>query len=149
MRRLIVFIAAAFLLGCAASGPQYSEHSASKASAGVIYVYRPTRAVNCCVAPAVYVDGVKRGELKNGGYLVYDLAAGKHSVQVGDGGYGFDPQTQDVVIEPGGSYYLKWVIGKLEAVDFRSYSADYNYHLIPVPVERAKSEISGLKLSDA
>ncbi|MBK6510723.1 MAG: DUF2846 domain-containing protein [Haliea sp.] len=155
MRTFISVLIAVLLTACAASGPQYSAHKATTAEAAVIYVYRPSRAVNCCVAPVVYLDDARRGDLKNGGYLVFEVPAGKHAVQVGDGTHGFDAQVQEFQAEAGKSYYLKWVIGSIEDAGVfivGSVSAAYatrNYHLVLVPQDAATTELAELKLSDA
>lgn len=115
MLRVFVLMLLAFCLyGCGASGPIYQQYSPRNADAAVVYVYRPSRTVNCCVAPAVYLNATKKESLKNGGYLVYELAAGKHKITVGDGAYGFTPESLELELEQGTHYFLKWNIGPIE-----------------------------------
>jgi hypothetical protein len=141
------------LAGCSASGPLYSDFSPNLTGSSIIYIYRPSRAVNCCVAPAAYINGARLESLKNGGYLVYEFPAGNYEVTVGDGDYGFDPQTLKISTSAGSIHYLKWVIGSLDQFDAMivgGYGVGYatrNYHLIEMPLDKARDEIVSLKLS--
>ena len=153
MNRILLLIFSICLAACSASGPKYTQHYAQANTAAVVYVYRPQRVVNCCVAPAVYINGVENGSLKNGGYLVFELLKGDHTVTVGDGSYGFSAQTVSLSIEPGGVHYLKWVIGSLSQFDvlviggIGAAYAQRDYHLFEIPLEHAVNEIKELKLS--
>lgn len=153
MKVVSVLLLVIFLSSCAANGPRYQEHIAKSSDVSIVYIYRPSKMVNCCVAPAVYINGEKKHSLKNGGYLVYELVPGENEVTVGDGSYGFESQIVSMELKPGSSYYLKWVIGSLEKFDvtviggYAGVYSERNYHLIEMPVVSALKEIASLKLS--
>jgi len=149
MKKYQIILLSLFLIGCSASGPLYTEHVPSVKDVSVVYIYRPIRTVNCCVAPAIYIDGVKKVSLKNGGYSVFELAPGKHEIKVGDGSYGFDPATVEGTYVAGTSYYFKWVIGSIQELNLPAMYADRDYHLIKVQNDEAKSEISSLRYTDS
>ncbi len=143
------------LYGCGASGPIYKQYSPQNNDSAIVYIYRPSRSVNCCVAPAVYVNDSKKASLKNGGYLVYELAAGKHKITVGDGSYGFTPESLEVDFKKSKHYFLKWNIGPIEnmgdviavAMLGSATAGKREYNLVQVDSVAAKREISSLKLS--
>lgn len=153
----LIIVCLIALSGCSASGPAYSQYQSQEANSSVVYIYRPSKSVNCCVAPAVYIDGQKKNSLKNGGYVVYELEPGAHVVAVGDGKYGFEKSDLQLDLSAGESYYLKWVIGPLEnfselvlaSVAGVSGSAigARDYNLVPIKSQVAKEEIRALKLS--
>lgn len=155
LRYLILIILACGLFGCSASGPIYQQYSPRNVDAAVVYVYRPSRTVNCCVAPAVYLGATKKESLKNGGYLVYELVAGRHKITVGDGAYGFTPESLELELEQGEQYFLKWNIGPIEnMMDVVAVAAlggaaagQREYNLVQVTPTVAKQEIATLKLS--
>lgn len=153
MKISLILLLCAIVTACGASGPVYKQHLASNANSAIVYVYRPSRAVNCCVAPKVYVEGEAQGTLKNGGYLVFELPPRKTTITVGDGAHGFEAQTLELSLEAGTSYYLKWVIGELSQLDMMAVGgmavgrSERNYHLIKVSHEQAQGEISNLKNS--
>lgn len=145
------------LAGCSATGPTYSQYQSQEANSSVVYIYRPSKSVNCCVAPAVYINGQKKNSLKNGGYVVYELEPGTHVVAVGDGTYGFEKSALQLDLGAGESYYLKWVIGPVEnfselvlasvAGVTGSAIGARDYNLVPIKSQIAKEEIRALKLS--
>ncbi|WP_299946875.1 DUF2846 domain-containing protein [uncultured Microbulbifer sp.] len=143
----ILTILAFGLLGCSANGPIYQEHTQSLKDSSVVYIYRPSRAINCCVAPAVYINGESSGSLKNGGYLVYELPAMKHEITVGDGSNGFEPLTYNKSLKKNESYYLKWVIGSVEELNLPALYAPRNYYLVEVKADDAQIDLKKLKLS--
>ena len=145
--KLIILTFIVILSGCAANGPIYKPHVKSELDTSIIYIYRPDRVVNCCVSPAVYINGKRLDSLKNAGYLVYEFPAGSFEITVGDGSYGFEEQTIKIELQKNSSQYLKWVIGSINNFDMAAGYAPRNYHLIPIPIERANQEISNLKLS--
>lgn len=154
-RITILLFLAIGLYGCGASGPIYKQYSPKNSETAVVYVYRPSRSVNCCVAPAVYLNGNRQGSLKNGGYLVYELPSGEHKITVGDGSYGFTAESLEVDLEKGEYYFLKWNIGPIQnmgdvvAVAMLGSAApgQREYNLVQVNPAIAKQEISSLKLS--
>ncbi|WNO08945.1 DUF2846 domain-containing protein [Teredinibacter sp. KSP-S5-2] len=151
---LLIFVVGT-LIGCAASGPIYKQYSPKSTDSAVVYVYRISRSVNCCVAPAVYINDSKRDSLKNGGYLVYELDSGAQKITVGDGSYGFTEETLELNLEKGKQYFLKWNIGPIVnmeyaitmAVAFGVALGQREYNLVQMDDSVAKQEISSLKLS--
>ncbi|WP_041324530.1 DUF2846 domain-containing protein [Saccharophagus degradans] len=156
-RFVIVFIVLILLAGCSASGPVYKQHELQNSKNATLYIYRPSKAVNCCVAPLIYVDSEKLGPLKNGGYTVQELEPGAHVITVGDGSHGFDASTVELNFESGEEYYLKWVIGSLDNLGVviltgmvgagAAAPGERDYNLVVINSEDAKVEISKLKMS--
>ncbi len=148
-------IAALALAGCSASGPIFKQYTPQKSDSAILYIYRPQKTVNCCVAPAVYIDGATQHALKNGGYHVYELPAGNYEVIVGDGSYGFTAESIELKLEQSNHYYLKWNIGPIEnlsavitgAILGGATSGQREYNLVQMDPATAKQEISSLKLS--
>lgn len=153
LKKVFSLIGILLLTSCSAAGPKFQEHSLVKAENAVVYIYRPTKTVNCCVAPKVYINQTPKADLKNGGYVVYELPAGKQEIIVGDGSYGFTPEKISLSLESGESVYLKWVIGGLSEIDILAVgniavgSSARDYYLLEYPTEKAISEIKELKLS--
>ena len=141
------------LTACSAAGPKFQDHALSKAENAVVYIYRPTKTVNCCVAPKVYINQIPKSALKNGGYVVYELPAGKHEIVVGDGSFGFTPEKLNLSLSSGEIVYLKWVIGSLSQFDILAVgniaagTSTRDYHLLKYPSNEALLEIKELKLS--
>lgn len=152
-KRVLCIIGALILTSCAASGPKFQEARLSKPENALLYVYRPAKTVNCCVAPKVYVNKSPKADLKNGGYQVYELPIGNHEIIVGDGSYGFTPEIVNLSLSSGESVYLKWVIGDLSQLDILAVgniavgSSARDYYLLQYPNEKAILEIKELKLS--
>lgn len=154
MFKIILCIISVLILGsCAASGPKFQEHGLSKPENALVYIYRPTKTVNCCVAPKVYINKSPKADLKNGGYQVYELPAGQYEIVVGDGSYGFTPEIVNLSLKSGEEIYLKWVIGDLSQLDILAIgnlavgSSARDYYLLQYPNEKANMEIKELKLS--
>ena len=53
----------------------------SLAQDGTVVVYRTSKYVGSALKPSVYVDGSEVGRLKNGRYMSFRLAPGKHSFE--------------------------------------------------------------------
>lgn len=154
MKIYIAILSSMILLGsCAASGPSFIPYIASDESSSTIYVYRPKRAVNCCVSPMVYLDGIEQSYLKNGGYLPLEVTQGQHEVTVGDGKNGFTAATVEMEFKGGGSHYLRWDIGNMNGVlvvtSVGATGGERSYRLAEIEESVAQQEISVLKLSGA
>lgn len=153
LKKIVALAGFLFLTACAANGPKFHEKGPSQSENSLIYIYRPTRTINCCVSPKIYLDQAPKANLNNGGYAVYEVSAGQHQVIVGDGTYGFTAEKLNVTTTPGEAVYLKWVIGDLSQVDMMIVgalavgSAKRDYHLIQIPKDKALPEISTLNLS--
>ena len=153
LKKVSSLIAVLLLTACSAAGPKFQEYALSKSENAVVYIYRPTKTVNCCVAPKVYINQTPKSDLKNGGYVVYELPAGKHEIVVGDGSFGFTPEKVNLSLKSGEIVYLKWVIGSLSQLDILAVgniavgSSARNYYLLKYPSNEALPEIKELKLS--
>lgn len=55
--------------------------ASSLAQDGTVVVYRASKYVGSALKPSVYVDGSEVGRLKNGRYMSFRLAPGKHSFE--------------------------------------------------------------------
>ena len=63
------------LFGCGAQGSAFQPEAPTKAS-GLVYVYRVNKLFGVAVGNDIVIDGVKRGTLRNAGYLTYQLSPG-------------------------------------------------------------------------
>jgi len=68
--------------GCSAQGTRFSALPALGQDEALIVVYRPSAFARSGTWPDIYVDGQKRGELKNGGYLFLRVPPAGHLVEV-------------------------------------------------------------------
>jgi hypothetical protein len=71
--RVVIAIALIGLVGCAASGPKYEEPEAIPSGQGLVYIYRPSKAIGGGVSFDIHT-GTKEEDhevttLKNGGYF--------------------------------------------------------------------------------
>ena len=108
MRHLIISLALVLLAGCAATGvPFVAQDNADLANA-TVHVYRPARAVNCCVAPYILINDEKRGQLKNGGYMSFVVPPGPITVEAINESAGFKSLKLTLDGKAGQSYYLRW-----------------------------------------
>lgn len=152
-KKVFYLMVVVLLTSCSATGPKFQEYTLSKAENAVVYIYRPTKTVNCCVAPKVYINQTPKADLKNGGYVVYELPAGKHEIVVGDGSFGFTPEKISLSVAYGEIVYLKWVIGGLSQLDILAVgniavgTSVRDYYLLQYPSHEALPEIKELKLS--
>ena len=81
--KFFVAIVIITLFGCAASGTVFSPAIADKGKT-VLYIYRPNKVGNGARSAWVYIDGNRRHAIENGGYQVYQLEPGEHSIKVQD-----------------------------------------------------------------
>jgi len=125
-----------FMTGCSANGPIYSPAGMENGK-GQIYVYRPGNISNSLRSSWVTVNGDRRYGLKNSGYHVYDLPAGKHSIRVGK-------KRIEVDLESGESKYVRYRYGWAL---FNVIPFDPGQLKEVADIELAKSEIVSLKLS--
>lgn len=151
--RISLFISVLLLASCSAAGPKFQEYALANTNNAIVYIYRPTKTVNCCVAPNVYINQAPKAGLKNGGYLAYELPPGNHEITVGDGSYGFTAETVNLTLTSGDVIYLKWVIGSLSQFDILAIGSvavgrsARDYHLLQYPAEKAQVEIKELNFS--
>ena len=80
MNKYILILITILNSACMATGPIFTPQQLSDGGNALIYVYRPSRFTNAAGAPEITVDGVRKGSLKNGGYLAIEVKPGEHSV---------------------------------------------------------------------
>jgi hypothetical protein len=102
LQRVTLAVASFALSACVATGPKFDGLRAGTTAKATVYVYRVHEFGNRNAYPYVYIDGVKRSPLRDNGYVVLEVDAGPHLVEVrGD--------------------LLTWNTGKLRvASDFRA-----------------------------
>jgi hypothetical protein len=136
------------LSGCAASGPTFTNIQPEDGLA-IVYIYRTTSMINCCVSPIVSINEKQYGPLKNGGYIPVRLEPGKYTFSAENTGVGFNKVSTTLDVAAGESYFVRWFIGDLQELDLLSYASKYEYQIFPVSPEKAKGEISELKQSSS
>jgi len=128
-----------FIAGCTAGGPAFSPVENPDINKALVYIYRPFNIVGFGVAPCVYIDEVKQGELKNNGYLVYPVDPGTRIIETKDGLS--DPLTLYLDIVAGEEYYVRWSID----TDTNWGAVTHTYSLALIPKEYAAQEIKCTK----
>lgn len=103
---------------------------------GTVVVYRPSKYVGSALKPSVYVDGSEVGRLKNGRYMSFRLAPGKHSFASSMK----NEPALEVEVKPNETVYLEMV---LLPGTWRGGG-----RLVPVAQEDARIALLRLKLLD-
>jgi hypothetical protein len=144
VKRLISAIVLALVTFGTATGQTLTEFQDPKPGQGILYIYRPATSVNLLVGLKVYVDGKKYPKLKNGGYQVYELAAGRHQVAT-RGSLPFYPGKNDVevTLQEGERLFLRIDSGTNVVYTGRPT----HMKLVPVEEGTAKKEIFETSLS--
>ena len=80
---LLIFLMAFMLIGCATSGPKFSEYELSMsevpAESGRIYLYR-TAILGAAIQPDVKLDGEVIGSAVPKGFFYVDTQSGNHEI---------------------------------------------------------------------
>jgi hypothetical protein len=80
--RLVLIVPLFFIAGCfSATGPAFSSVETTDANKALVYIYRPFNIIQIGVMPYIYIDEVKYGQLKSGGYLYYFVDPGKRMIE--------------------------------------------------------------------
>jgi hypothetical protein len=78
-------ILAAFLITACATGPKFSEYSATVKPVapgyGRIWIYRPSKMAGAAVQPHVFLNGEKVGKAQPGCYFYVDRLPGSYEVK--------------------------------------------------------------------
>lgn len=136
---LITLLSAVLLMtGCAASGPVFTPAEKLDPNQSFVYIYRPDSLIGCGVTPHIYIDEVKKGPLKNNGYLVCSAEPGKRMIEATS--LGVKPLVIYLDIVAGSEYFVRWW--------FDSDGMTYSYHMGLIPSEYALREIRGAKKSE-
>lgn len=107
-----VVVAAMMLAGCATSGPTGSEMLSLRAKPGTarLVIYR-TSAFGLLIQPDYLVDGRRAGSAQPGGFVMCDLAPGRHAVSVANIPIALpltsDPDSVTVTLQAGTTTYLR------------------------------------------
>jgi hypothetical protein len=117
LKRLFIVATVLLIGGCAATGARFSPEPAVGNGKALVYVYRPSIAVNCCVAPYIFINSQKQGQLKNGGYLVVAVDPGPLTVEAVNETVGFKSLKLTVNAMPGQSYYFRWAAAAAMGMD--------------------------------
>ncbi|MVW74261.1 DUF2846 domain-containing protein [Pseudomonas xionganensis] len=133
-----ILAGAAYLSGCAASGPEFTNIAEPPADKSQIYIYRPW----AFTAGGVGLPILHNGEqlpypLHNKGYLHYLAQAGHHEIHVNANGL-IDRKLQ-LYTKPGETYFIKLTI--------QNYFAVMGTRLLLVDKDTALKEIQNYKLS--
>ena len=107
MKKLFLLVLV-LLAGCGATGAPFVLEKNSSNAKAIIYFYRPSIAINCCVAPNVFVNNHKIGQLKNGGYLSATVSPGSVDLETVNESVGFKPLKLSIEAEAGQTYYFRW-----------------------------------------
>jgi len=152
MRTILVLLSIFLLTGCAASGQNFSTLEAVSNTEGKVYIYRPNKFFQGGTWPTVFINGEKRFELKNQGYIVFNLPPGQHNLKIGKShlfaNWGFDDVEGVLTIKPKERYFLKLDI---EFQDMQTYGNVMSFSgsiaLISMPENKAIAELKPLKSS--
>ncbi len=113
MRYKVAFLVfAAFVAGCAATGPQFQPVQYVEPETALVYLYRPSQFVGGGITPPVFVDNVKQFELPNNGYAEMRLSPGKHVIETRKDSNIFISDavgSVELEVEAGETYYIKWL----------------------------------------
>ncbi len=83
MKILFSVITVVIVLGCAASGPRYSDMSFEKTPGlSEVYIYRLSKFVDGGSCYEISIDGKPIGVLGNGGFLRAEISPGEHTVSI-------------------------------------------------------------------
>jgi hypothetical protein len=143
MKRTLIFIlfstfSVLMFSGCIASGPAFRPSDELKTdSKALVYIYRPGNLIGCGIAPTVYVDEIKLGNIKNDGYLVCSVDPGKRVVELVNWG---DPSTIYIDTVAGNEYYVRYFVDSDVSHIF--------FQLALIPKEFALREIQHTKKSE-
>ena len=81
MKRVLVAILGCLVVACAATGPKFQSLQQGAQGSSYVYIMRPKGYVGGMTYPSIYIDEVKVGDLKNGGYLLESLKSGTHKLK--------------------------------------------------------------------
>ena len=137
------------LLGCAASGPKFSELPSIKEGGSTLVIYRQYAFVNGGAFPYIYVDGEKRGRLLNAGYVSFDLVPGEHTIVLNNPGMWIGKEQWKFTAIAGQRHFYR-VLTDLNSMQVYGpvvYTSK-TVSIQEVPKEVALQELTDLKLSD-
>jgi len=104
---LLLLLIGLFLLSSCATGPAFKKIETIPENMGLVYIYRPGKAMGAAVSYQVKANGVPIIRLNPGGYYAYLAKPGEIE---------FSAKTESsssitIDVKPGETYYLKGTIG--------------------------------------
>jgi len=144
---LITILLSVFLLGCAASGPKFVSLPINNRESIIVF-YRDKQFVNGGAYPHIYIDGIKKGSIKNGGYIAIPVEVGAHMITLKNTWAWKGQQVWDIDVGYRKQYFYK-ISSELNsvipigAVVFVNKSVQIE----SVPASKALEEIKNCKLS--
>jgi len=104
---LLLLLIGLFLLSSCATGPAFKKIETIPENMGLVYIYRPGKAMGAAVSYQVKANGVPITRLNPGGYYAYLAKPGEIE---------FSAKTEStssitIDIKPGETYYLKGTVG--------------------------------------
>ncbi len=148
--RIIFFLFVFFISACASfggsKGTEYNGLSKIKENTGQIYLYRPSRFIMSYAIPTVKINGDQALPVRNGSYVVYDLAPGEYTIFIGDNAnWSLSDIEFKVQVEPNKRQFFRLVtsLGSFIPLGSLIYSR-LDGHLSKVSSEFAESELSDL-----
>jgi hypothetical protein len=139
---VIIFL----LIGCVATGPQFTELAPAPQDSSYLYFYRPSQKSTETIYPTVLLNDSDVGALKAGGYLLIPLKPGNNVISTSRGLMGpwslhwdLKKQEYEVYAVAGRRYFLKLELHNM----YQLLLSD----IIQVTEDTALQELKGLKLS--
>ena len=152
MRAILLAIFIIMLSGCSASGERFNGFQPVANNKSAVYIYRPSEFFQGGTWPTVFIDGVEKFSLKNGGYIFSNLTSGKHEIKIGATSFFDNWSFKDVVgtidVEEGKTYYLRFDVKFKDAASYGSViSFSGAAGLIEVSKEQAELDLKELSSS--
>ncbi len=139
-------VVALTLAACAASGPRFADLAASNPDASRIVVYRASTWVGGAISTAVSVDEGPAKALKRGGFVYFDVPAGRHEIVISTGsGQDAGGSAIAVLTVAGQAVFAKYANHPADASSGASASS---FDLSEVPASTALDEIQDIRQSN-
>lgn len=124
-----------FLVGCFATGSQFQQTATlTSPRMANVYVYRANGFIGILVSESVYLDNVKVGSVRDGGFIVLHITPGPHILQITDLSGESKYISRPFIAAAKNNYYFK--IGAAidgSKTNYIGGSKDNNYAPIPTP----------------
>lgn len=137
---LLTLLSISAFSGCSASGPAFARREHPDPNQALVYIYRPANLIGAASVTTISIDAEDRGQLKEKGYLVFDLKPGKRMIEARY--WGTPPLTLYLDAAAGEEYFLRWFVDIGEG-----YGISHTLSFGQIPSEYALREIQYTKLS--
>ena len=83
---ILLFFTICTAFGCATKFEPFTVNKPVSGDGAIVYIYRPDSLSNIMISPAIFINGKKSSEIKNGTYISVSLPTGKHvfKLELGD-----------------------------------------------------------------